>query len=66
MAQFIKKLSNTEAELKKIVAYIKKECVPPFSKFVTEVLIFAEANTFFQLNLVFIVTAAPVFIPGLL
>ena len=27
-AQFIKKLSNTEAELKKSVAYEKKTCIP--------------------------------------
>ena len=32
----------------------KKQELPPFDKFISEVLIFAVANTFFLLNLVFI------------
>ena len=40
----------------------KVQVLPPFGKFIIEVLIFAAANTFFLLNLVFIVDNAPVFV----
>ena len=40
----------------------KVQVLPPFGKFITEVLFFAEANTFFQLNLLFIADNAPIFV----
>ena len=44
----------------------KVQVLPPFCKFITEVLIFAAANTFFQLNLVFIADSRTGFCSGLL
>ena len=44
----------------------KKQELPPFDKFISEVLIFAVVNTFFLLNLVFIADSRTCFCFGFL
>ena len=52
----IKKKKKTKNKKKHTHTHTQKKQqeLPPFDKFISEVLIFAVANTFFQLHLVFI------------
>ena len=53
-------------ERKNNTRHVTGQELPPFGKFVTEVLIFAAANTVFQLNLIFIADSRTGFCAGLL
>ena len=62
----IQKKQKTKNKKKHTHTKKKQQELPPFDKFISEVLIFAVANTFFQLHLVFIADSHTCFCFGFL